>query len=449
MNHRWGIVGGGMMGMALGLWLADRGERVTLIEGADHLGGLAAPWRIGDVTWDRHYHVILNSDSHVLALLERLGLTDEIRWVETRTGVLADGQLHSVSNVVEYLKYPGLSMIDKLRMGWTILYGSRLRDWRALERTSVESWLRRHSGDRAFEKFWLPLLRSKLGDNYERTSAAFIWTTIQRLYAARRSGLKKEMFGYVSGGYDRIIDELEKALITSGVEIHTGEKVGSVTATEAGVQVTTDTMEETFDRVVLTTAPPLTARLVPGLDDDERARMTGVEYQGIVCASLLLDRPLGGFYVTNITDPAPFTGIIEMTTLVDPAELGGHHLVYLPRYTTAADEIVTMTDKEVEERFVGALSAMFPGFGPQNVVAFRVSRVPFVFPIPTIGYSEKIHSMVTTVPGVYAVNSSQILNGTLNVNETLQLAARALGVLTDEFAYEPAILEGAIAPVGA
>ncbi|MCO6501903.1 MAG: FAD-dependent oxidoreductase, partial [Acidimicrobiales bacterium] len=308
MNHRWGIVGGGMMGMALGLWLADRGERVTLIEGADHLGGLAAPWRIGDVTWDRHYHVILNSDSHVLALLERLGLTDEIRWVETRTGVLADGQLHSVSNVVEYLKYPGLSMIDKLRMGWTILYGSRLRDWRALERTSVESWLRRHSGDRAFEKFWLPLLRSKLGDNYERTSAAFIWTTIQRLYAARRSGLKKEMFGYVSGGYDRIIDELEKALITSGVEIHTGEKVGSVTATEAGVQVTTDTMEETFDRVVLTTAPPLTARLVPGLDDDERARMTGVEYQGIVCASLLLDRPLGGFYVTNITDPAPFTG---------------------------------------------------------------------------------------------------------------------------------------------
>src|SRR5690606_33659479 len=110
-------------------------------------------------------------------------------------------------------------------------------------------------------------------------------------------------------------------------EIHTGEKVGSVTATEAGVQVTTDTMEETFDRVVLTTAPPLTARLVPGLDDDERARMTGVEYQGIVCASLLLDRPLGGFYVTNITAPAPISGIIELTTHVVPAEPGGNPLV--------------------------------------------------------------------------------------------------------------------------
>ena len=27
------------------------------------------------------------------------------------------------------------------------------------------------------------------------------WATIQRIYAARNSGLKKEMFGYVRGGY--------------------------------------------------------------------------------------------------------------------------------------------------------------------------------------------------------------------------------------------------------
>ena len=447
MSERWGVVGGGMLGMALALWLADRGEEVTLIEGADHLGGLASPWQIGEVTWDRHYHVILNSDAHVLALLDRLGLTDDIRWVETRTGVLADGELHSVSNVVEYLRFPGLNMVDKLRMGWTILYGSRLRDWRTLEKTSVESWLRKHSGDRAFERFWRPLLRSKLGDNYERTSAAFIWTTIQRLYAARRSGLKKEMFGYVSGGYDRIIRSMESALTQAGVKIRTGERVRSVTSAD-GVRIVTDAGESTFDRVVLTTAAPLTARLVEGLDGSEQETMTGVEYQGIVCASLLSDRPLGGFYVTNITDPAPFTGVIEMTALVDPGELGGHHLVYLPRYTTVDDEILSLSDEEIETRFVGALAQMFPGFTAEHVSAFKVSRVPFVFPIPTLGYSERIHPMVTSVPGVYAVNSSQILNGTLNVNETLQLATRALGVLTDQVAYDPTVLERSVAPVG-
>jgi hypothetical protein len=44
-------------------------------------------------------------------------------------------------------------------------------------------------------RIWLPLLKSKLGDNYRITSASFIWATIARMYAARRSGLKREMFG--------------------------------------------------------------------------------------------------------------------------------------------------------------------------------------------------------------------------------------------------------------
>ena len=55
--------------------------------------------------------------------------------------------------------------------------------------------------------------------------------------------------------------------------------------------------------------------------------MNGVTYQGIVCASVLLRKPLDRFYVTNITDGwVPFTGVIEMPALVDRAEFGGHHL---------------------------------------------------------------------------------------------------------------------------
>jgi len=49
-----------------------------------------------------------------------------------------------------------------------------------------------------------------------------------------------------------------------------------------------------------------------------------VEYLGVLCASLVLKRPLSGYYVTNITDSwAPFTAVIEMTALVDPAQFGG------------------------------------------------------------------------------------------------------------------------------
>jgi len=91
-QQRWGVVGGGMLGMTLALRLAEAGHDVTILEGAKHCGGLASPWRLGDVVWDRHYHVTLNSDFALRGLLEELGLADRIQWVTTRSGLYGDGK---------------------------------------------------------------------------------------------------------------------------------------------------------------------------------------------------------------------------------------------------------------------------------------------------------------------------------------------------------------------
>jgi hypothetical protein len=56
----------------------------------------------------------------------------------------------------------------------------------------------------------------------------------------------------------------------------------------------------------------------------------------------------------------------------------------------------------------------------------RVSRVRSVMALPTLGYSERLPPMKTSVPGVWAVNSAHILKGNLNVNETIQVADEAL-----------------------
>ena len=75
--------------------------------------------------------------------------------------------------------------------------------------------------------------------------------------------------------------------------------------------------------------------------------------------------------------------------------------------------------------FVVGLERMYPGFSRSDVACFRVSRVPEVFAIPTLGYSTRVPPMATSVPGVHLVTSAQIVNGTLNVNETVGLAERA------------------------
>jgi hypothetical protein len=72
---------------------------------------------------------------------------------------------------------------------------------------------------------------------------------------------------------------------------------------------------------------------------------------------------------------------------------------------------------------------MYPAFSRARVRAFRVSRVRHVFPIATLGYSRGLPPIVTSVPGVVLLNSAHIVNGTLNVNETLGLVERGLAAL--------------------
>src|SRR5579862_1593343 len=131
--QRLGIVGGGMLGLTLAHRFAAAGHEVTLFEGAPELGGLASPWSLGDVVWDRHYHVTLLSDSFLRGLLRELGLEDDMRWVTTRTGFFCDGRLYSLSNSLEFLKFPPLGLLDKARLAMTILYAARVKNWRRLE----------------------------------------------------------------------------------------------------------------------------------------------------------------------------------------------------------------------------------------------------------------------------------------------------------------------------
>ncbi|MFQ4138975.1 NAD(P)/FAD-dependent oxidoreductase [Nodosilinea sp. PGN35] len=431
-TQHWGIVGGGLLGLTLALRLAQQGQRVTLYEAAPELGGLASAWRLDDLVWDRHYHVTLLSDLALRSLLTELGLEQAMRWVETKTGVYADGQLYSVSNAVEFLRFPPLGLIDKLRLGLTIVMAARIRNWQRLERIPVTTWLQRWSGRRTLRRFWLPLLRSKLGENYRKASAAFIWAIIARLYAARRTGLKQEMFGYLPGGYARLLGRFEQMLRGAGVELRLGCPVQSVVRDGDHLVVNREGGRDRLDRVVVTAPSPVAVGLCPQLTPAEVARHCGIQYQGILCASLLLRRPLSPYYVTNITDAGlPFTGVIEMTTLVNPAELGDRTLVYLPKYVDPHDPAFDLTDDQLQERFVTALEQMYPHFHRDDLLAFQVSRVRHVLAIATLNYSRHLPPMATSVPGLAIVNSAHILNGTLNVNETVQLANRAVQTLLE------------------
>ena len=428
-QKKWGIIGGGVMGMTLALRLAQKGEKVTLFEASPNLGGLVSYWKLGEIEWDKFYHVILLSDFYTRNLLKELDLEDKIEWVETKTGFYMNGKLHSMSTTIEFLMFPTLSLFDKFRLACTILLASKIKSIKRLENIPLSDWLLKWSGNKVFNRIWLPLLRAKLGDSYKRTSAVFIWATINRLYGARRSGLKREMFGYIPGGYKRIIETFEKKISDYGVIIKTGHSVSDIRPTgndKLSVSFGNGKNVE-FDNVILTLPSGVSAKLCTGLLPDEIYKLNNVEYLGVICAALLLDKSVSSFYVTNVTDSwVPFTGVIEMSALVEKKYLGGNTLIYLPKYITKDDPLFSKSDEEIKEFFLQSFKKMYPSIKNENIKFAGIARASHVLPVLTLNYSEKLPNIKTSLPGVYIINTAHIQNGTLNVNETIKVAESKL-----------------------
>jgi len=390
---RVGIVGGGLMGMALARRYASDGHEVTVVEYADQVGGLATWTDYGDFTWDRF---------------------------RTYTGFFVDEKLHSISSNAEFLKFPLLSFFSKIRLGFTMLYASRINAWKPLESVTCEQWLRKISGNENVEKLWKPLLLAKLGPSYERVSAVFIWSYIKRMFSARDKSASAEHLGHVRGGYESIFKKIEKNIDDSGGRVLLNETVMRISSGDSGVSVHTPQRLLTFDEVICTSPTNVLEKVV----DDELLSVGqsrgSVEYLGVVCVVLVTKKPITNYYVVNIADETiPFTGLIGMSNVVDTKNTNDYHLTYLPRYLLSTDPDIERTDTHFKQTFLDGVQRMFPDFPMDEVVNVFVHRAVKVQPLQVLNYSSMVPSVKTEDPRLHVLNTSQFVNATLNNNEVI------------------------------
>ncbi len=418
------------MGLALAERLGGDGHRVTVYERAEQPGGLATWHDFGEFTWDRFYHVILPSDTALVGFIRRIGLGEALRWRATRTGFYVDRATHSLSSGLDFLKFPLLGPVSKARLAATILYCSRIRDWRRLEGMTVEDFLVRSSGRATFEKFWKPLLLAKLGENYRRVSAVFIWTYVRRLFSARDAAAQKESLGYVSGGYRTVFSRLVERIRTGGGELRLAVEVGAVRPRAGGgVEVESGGAAEAFDTVIFT-GPVNALRAVADPALVQVPAQGDVEYLGVLCLALVTRSPFCPYYVLNIADErVPFTGVIGMSSLVDTAETAGLHLTYLPKYLLSDDAALRRPDGEVVAEFMAGFRRMFPDFPESQIAGVHLNRAVKVQPLQVIGYSDRVQRPCTRNPHFYVVNTAQFASNTLNNNEVI----RSVNAFLDEF----------------
>jgi protoporphyrinogen oxidase len=417
-----GIIGAGMTGLALAQRLTRAGASVTVFERESQAGGLATYQDHGGFIFDRYYHVILPTDRYLISFIDEIGLGDSLCWRTTLTGFFVDRQSYSVSNALEFLKFPPLSLWGKMRLAFTILYCSRIDDWRRLETITVEDWLLRLSGRATYEKLWKPLLLAKLGQNYRRVSAVFIWTYIKRMFSARDKSASREQMGHVRGGYKTVIDRIEKLVADGGGSIRLGSSVDRISASRSGggIKVQHDGAEERFDKVVFTGPVNVLQHVV----DSDLVGIEGagkkVEYLGVLCMALVTTVPLTPFYVLNIADDRiPFTGVIGMSTVVDQDETGGRYLTYLPKYMLSTDEELKRDEEAIRTEFLAGLRLIYPDLRDEDIVSARVYRAIKVQPLQVLEFSKIVPRTETRHPDFFVLNTAQFVNNTLNNNEVV------------------------------
>lgn len=187
MNKQIAVLGAGPMGLAVAYELVLHGYQPTVFEAAQKSGGMAVSFDFHGIEIERYYHFHCLNDVGLFELLDELGLSDNLVWVETKMGYWLEGNLQPWGTPMALLKFKGLSLMAKVRYGLHAYISIRRTKWDKLDRLDAASWIRRWVGDEAFDVLWNDLFVYKFHHMADQVSAAWIWSRIRRLGKSRSS----------------------------------------------------------------------------------------------------------------------------------------------------------------------------------------------------------------------------------------------------------------------
>ena len=429
-----GVIGGGLMGMTLAYKISKLNASVKVIEREAQKGGLSTHHNYGNFIWDKFYHVIVPTDGSLINLIKEIGLEDKLNWSRSLTGYHSNKSSYSLNSPKEFLLFPLLNLWDKARLVFTIFYGSRISNWKKLENTTVKDWLIKMGGKKNFNKFWEPLLLAKLGENYKRVSAVFIWTYIRRLFKSREHPVEKDFMGYVTGGYKTVFDRMEEILVKNNSAIHLNSTVKAIRPLEGGgIEVEYDDSTEYFDKVVFTAPVNVLEKVTAPELCEVHMNEQPIEYLGVVCLVLITKKQLCPFYVLNMGDvTSPFTGVIGMSSIVDTKQTAGEYMTYFPKYIPADHAYWKMSDQEIEHIFLNGIKELYPELSDEDIVGVHINRAFKVQPLQLLNYSSIIPKIKTKHPDFFVLNTSQFVNDSVNNN----IVVSHVNSFVDEFAKE-------------
>jgi protoporphyrinogen oxidase len=419
------IVGAGIAGLTAAHDLIKKGHQITIFEAADYVGGLAAGFKESHWDWsvERFYHHWFQSDSAMLGLIDELGWSDQLVFPRPVTVMHHKGKFYPFDSIPSALMYPGLGWgFNKIRFGLVNLAIRFTNNWQALEKFTVDEWMRKYAGDKAYEAVWEPMVIGKFGERYARqVNMAWMWARLK----ARTPRL-----GTFKGGFQAFSDQFAAFLKGKGVQILLNTPVQSIQSiSDSGLTITTSFGDEIFDQCLVTSSPSLMARMAPELPKHYLEGLLNLKSLGAVVLTLAVKHQLSkeGYYWFNLPKKAgfPFLALVEHTNYLTPDYFGGDHILYCGDYLETDHEYFQLTQEEIIQRFTPSLQRINPEFNPDWVKNAWLYRTQYAQPVPFINHSKNIPDIRTPIPGLFFASMSQVYPWDRGTNFAVEIAQRA------------------------
>lgn len=423
-KRHFAIIGSGPMGLMAAIDLLRAGHAVELYERDDRIGGMSASFDFDGLQIERYYHFVCKTDEPLFALLAELGLSDKLKWTDTKMGYFYDGTLYKWGTPFALLAFPKLGLISKLRYALQVMVTKSITDWRKLDGVNAVQWLQGWLGKKGWDVLWERTFRLKFFEYTDQLSASWIGTRIKRIALSRRN-LFQESLGYVEGGSATVIEAMAAEVtrlggtirLSSGVAEVVSER-GQVTGVRCGDAV------HPVDAVVSTAPIQYVPGFVPGLPAEFADRIRRIQNIPVACVILKLRHAVSENFWMNISDAdIAIPGVIEYSNL-NPGTREGEHILYAPFYMPKTHPKWSLPNDALIDEVIGYLGRLNPAFRPDWVLARHCHRYEFAQTICPPGFQAMLPSMRTPLAGFFMADTAYYYPEDRSICESVKVGSR-------------------------
>lgn len=410
------VLGAGPMGLAVAYQLARDGHHPVIFEADDRIGGMTATFDFSGLNIERYYHFHCISDHAFLTVLDELGISEKMHWVETKMGYWYQDRLQPWGNPVALAKFKGLSWTAKFRYGLHAFLSTKRNDWRPLDSVEATGWIQKWVGAEAYEVLWRRLFDYKFYEYSSNLSAAWIWSRIRRIGRSRYN-LFKEKLGYLEGGSDTLLQAMRQEIEKHGGEIKLSSPVSKVIIEHGCVKgVEIAGVAHAFDKVISTIPLPYVSKVMPELPQEVLEQFKSIRNIAVVCVIVKLRQAVTENFWLNTNDPEmDIPGVVEYSNLRPLDE----HIVYVPFYMPGEHPKFADENHVFIAKVKSYLSKINPLLTEDDFLDVKVSRYRYAQPICEPEYLDRLPPVKTAIEGLWVADTSYYYPEDRGISESI------------------------------